>query len=56
MAGAFYETDVILTVNQAWQISRNVRRRRRKVTTDVSKRWPSASIPYRFSSNDGELN
>lgn len=49
-----YEVDMALTVPQAARIA-NAGRRKRKVIANMTMRWQSTTIPYRFVINDGEL-
>ncbi|CAI4224576.1 unnamed protein product [Auanema sp. JU1783] len=52
-AGIFYENDVVLTLSQARTITKETNRKKRKIVSDLSKRW-TRSISFRFQENDEE--
>ncbi|KHJ99957.1 astacin [Oesophagostomum dentatum] len=51
MAGAMYEIDMALTIAQASRIA-GLGRVKRKMVANMTMRWPSTTIPYRFAVND----
>ncbi|EYC18170.1 hypothetical protein Y032_0028g1714 [Ancylostoma ceylanicum] len=51
VAGIMYEIDMALTVPQAARIA-NTGRRKRKIIANMTMRWQSTTIPYRFAVND----